>query len=115
LILNPGALGYGRGKDAIPGQASYALLDWSATKGWQATLLVTHYDPTPLHQALLAQRDDYPIAAWMANRMRPPGTVEVPAQSPDYVRFRWGNAPEWWEERDDLPDWQALRVPDGEQ
>ena len=109
LIVNPGALGYGRGRATKPGLAGYALLDWSAAKGWRATLHTVHYDPMPLYVALLALRGDYPIAEFMANRMRPPGAPLIPGQRPDFVRFRWGNAPEWWQDRDDLPAWQILR------
>ncbi len=110
LIVNPGALSYGRGKDAALGQAGYALLDWSAATGWQATLHTAHYDPAPLHAALLAQRGDYPVAAFLANRMRPPAAPPVPeAQVFDFIRYRWGEAPTWWERRDELPAWRALR------
>jgi len=109
LIVNPGGLSYGRGRNVGPGRADYALLDWSAATGWQVTLRTVHYDPEPLHTALLALRDDYPIAAYMANRMRPPGTETVPDPRFDFLAFRWGDAPDWWEARDDLPAWQALR------
>lgn len=109
LIVNPGSLSYGRGRDAIVGQAGYALLDWSARTGWQATLHTVRYDPAPLHAALLALRGDYPVAAYIANRMRPAGAAAVPEQRFDFVRFRWGDAPAWWERRDELADWRALR------
>ena len=108
-ILNPGALGYGRGRDDHPGRASYALLDWSATKGWQASVHVTRYDPMPLYSALLALCGDYPIAGWMANRMRPAGMSKVPERRPDYVGYRWGNEPAWWETRDEISAWRSLR------
>jgi predicted phosphodiesterase len=109
LIVNPGSLSYGRGHDAVVGKATYALLDWSAAKGWQATLRAVHYDPAPLHAALLALRGDYPVAAYVANRMRPAGVAAVPEQRLDFVRFRWGDAPAWWAQRDELPAWRALR------
>ncbi|MEJ5198058.1 MAG: metallophosphoesterase family protein [Anaerolineae bacterium] len=109
LIVNPGSLSYGRGRDAVVGRAGYALLDWSARTGWQATLHTVEYDPAPLHAALLALRGDYPVAGYVANRMRPPGAATVPEQRLDFIRFRWGDAPEWWERRDELAAWRALR------
>jgi predicted phosphodiesterase len=109
LIVNPGSLSYGRGRDAIVGRATYALMDWSAATGWQATLREVHYDPRPMHAALLALRGDYPVAAYIANRLRPPGAEPVPEQHFDFIRFRWGDAPAWWDQRDDLPVWRALR------
>jgi predicted phosphodiesterase len=109
LIVNPGSLSYGRGRDAIVGRATYALLDWSATTGWQATLREVRYDPGPMHAALLARRGDYPLAAYFANRMRPPGTEPAPEQRLDFIRFRWGDAPAWWDQRDNLPAWRMLR------
>lgn len=108
LIVNAGSLSYGRGRDNIIGRATYALLDWSAATGWQATLREVCYDPRPMHAALLAARDDYPIAASIANRMRPPGTDPVPEQRLDFIRFRWGDAPSWWAQRDQLAAWHAL-------
>ena len=109
LIINPGTLSYGRGKDARPGRATYMLLDWTAVEGWRVTTREVFYDLKALHTALLALRDDYPLAAFVANRMRPPGSEIVPEQSYDFTRFRWGDAPDWWEVRDSLPEWQALR------
>jgi predicted phosphodiesterase len=109
LIINPGSLSYGRGNGATVGSASYALLDWSAAGGWQVTFREVTYDPAPLHAALLALRDDYPVAAYVANRMRPPGLAAVPEPRMDLGRFRWGEAPPWWDRRDDLPEWRALR------
>ncbi len=108
-IVNPGSLSYGRGRAAAVGQASYALLDWSGRTGWQVSLHTVRYDPAPLHAALLALRGDYPVAAYIANRMRPADAVAVEEPELDFVRFRWGDAPAWWEERDDLPAWRALR------
>ena len=67
------------------------------------------YDPEPLHRALLALRGDYPVAAYVANRMRPSHAAPVPDEGLDFVRYRWGDAPDWWEERDALPAWRALR------
>ncbi len=109
VIVNPGALGYGRGPNAGAGRADYALLDWSAAAGWQVTFRTVHYDPTPLHRALLALRGDYPVAAFVANRLRPASSAAVPDEGFDFVRYRWGDAPDWWEERDALPAWRALR------
>jgi predicted phosphodiesterase len=109
LIVNPGSLSYGRGRDAVVGRASYALLDWSAHAGWQAVIHTVHYDPAPLHAALLALRGDYPVAEYIANRLRPAGVAAVPEQRLDFIRFRWGDAPGWWERRDELPAWRALR------
>lgn len=109
LIVNPGCLSYGRGKDAGVGRAGYALLDWSARGGWQVTLRTVHYDPQPLYAALLALRGDYPIAAFLANRLRPAGAPVVPERRLDFIRYRWGEAPDWWEQRDDLPAWRELR------
>lgn len=108
LIVNAGSLSYGRGSGTEPGRAEYALLDWSAATGWQATLRMVYYDPEPLHRALL-ERADYPIAAFIANRMRPAGAATVPERPFDFIRYRWGDAPDWWDERDDLPAWRALR------
>jgi predicted phosphodiesterase len=108
LIINPGALSYGRGANAGAGRADYALLDWSAQTGWLPTLRTVRYDPEPLHRALLALRGDFPIAAFIANRMRPAGAAPIPEDRPDFLRHRWGDAPEWWAERDDLPAWRAL-------
>lgn len=108
-IVNTGHLSYGRGGSAGVGQAEYALLDWTAPGGWQATLKVVPYDPKPLHRALLTQRGAYPIAAFMANRMRPAGAAAVPDVHPDFIRYRWGDAPTWWESRDALPAWRTVR------
>jgi predicted phosphodiesterase len=109
LIVNPGALGYGRGPNAGVGRADYALLNWSAAAGWQVAFRTVRYDPAPLHRALLALRGDYPIAAYIANRNRPDGIAAVPAERLDFVRYRWGDAPDWWEQRDALPVWRVLR------
>jgi hypothetical protein len=138
LIVNPGPLGYRRGRAHDSGWAGYALLDWSTRTGWQASLHVVRYDPAPLHQALLAMvrsvgdqsqehapnprpavlpdrtgegidLSTYPIAAFIANRMRPEGAEVVPEERLDYLRYRWGDAPAWWEERDTLPAWRSMR------
>jgi hypothetical protein len=109
LIVNTGALSYGRGRDAGIGRVSYALLDWTAATGWQAHLRVVHYDPAPLHRALLALRGDYPLAGFLANRMRPPGTDPVFEEKYDLGRYRWGDAPDWWDDRDALSAWRLLR------
>jgi hypothetical protein len=84
-------------------------LDWSAVTGWQVTFRAVRYDPEPLHRALLALRGDYPVAAYVANRMRPSRSAPVPDEDFDLVRYRWGDAPDWWEQRDDLPAWRVLR------
>jgi 3',5'-cyclic AMP phosphodiesterase CpdA len=109
LIVNPGAVGYGRGADTGVGRADYALLDWSAAAGWYASFRSVSYDPEPLHRALLALRGDYPVAAYVANRQRPASATLVPDEPLDFVRYRWGDAPDWWEDRDELPVWRALR------
>ena len=109
LLVNPGALGYGRGPRSQPGRADYALLDWTAPTGWQVTFHTSHYDPAPLHAALLAWRTDYPTAAYIANRVRPNGAEAVPEERLDFINHQWGHAPDWWEGRDELPAWQALR------
>jgi predicted phosphodiesterase len=54
LIVNPGPLSYRRGRSHDSGWAGYALVDWSAGTGWQASLHVVHYDPGRLHRDLLA-------------------------------------------------------------
>jgi hypothetical protein len=41
--------------------------------------------------------------------MRPAGAAAVPEQRLDFIRFRWGDAPAWWERRDELPAWRDLR------
>jgi len=28
---------------------------------------------------------------------------------PNLESWRWGDAPDWWEDRDDLPEWRRLR------
>lgn len=109
MLVNPGALSYGRGPSQGAGRAGYALLDWSARAGWRATLRTVVYDPEPPHRALLAMRGNYPVAAFIANRVRPPGAAVVPETRPDFISHRWGDAPDWWAERDSLPDWQAIR------
>ncbi len=108
-IINAGHLSYGRGTNIGVGRAEYVLLDWTAPAGWQVTLHTVQYDPAPLHRALLALRSDYPIAAFIANRMRPAGAATVPDTGPDFIRYRWGDAPAWWDARDTLPDWYTLR------
>ncbi len=108
-IVNPGALGYPRGKGAVPGEASYLLMDWSAAKGWQPTWRTVTYDLALLHSELLRLKDDYPIAAAMANRLRPPGALVVPATGYDLRTCGWGVAPTWWDRRDEYPAWNAMR------
>lgn len=109
LIVNPGALSYGRGHNVGTGRADYALLDWSARSGWQATLRTVCYDPAPLYRALIGLKDDFPAAGFMANRMRPPGAPVVPEVSPDFESHRWGDTPPWWAAREQLAAWHALR------
>lgn len=108
-IVNPGSLSYGRGHNTGSGRADYALLDWSAQAGWQVTLRTVHYDPAPLHRALLGLVNDFPAAAFMANRMRPLGAPRVPEVAPDFASYRWGDTPPWWEAREKLAEWHALR------
>jgi predicted phosphodiesterase len=110
LVLNPGSLSYGRGANAGAGRADYLLLDWSAPAGWRAERRIVRYDPAPLYAALLAVAGEYPIAGFLANRMAPTGAAVVPERRYDFIRYRWGDAPAWWERRDDLPQWQALRT-----
>lgn len=110
LIVNPGSLSYNRGRTRGAGRADYALLDWAAPTGWRATLRTVPYDPAPLHAGLLARRGDFPIASFIANRVAGPGVARVPEeQRPDFIRYRWGDAPDWWAGRDALPAWRALR------
>jgi len=138
LIVNPGPLSYRRGRSHDSGWAGYALFDWSASAGWQTSLHVARYDPGPLHRHLLAmarevknrsQEPDldprravflnsklggfdpckYPLAAFIANRVRPEAADVVPEERPDYLRYRWGDAPAWWDERDSVPAWRRLR------
>ena len=112
LIVSPGTMSYGRGREKEIGRADYALLDWGQHRGWQATLRPVRYDPEPVWQGLLQCRGDFPVAAAIANRMRPAGEDAVPEVAPDFIRWPWGDAPEWWEQRDDLPAWRALRGED---
>ena len=112
LIINAGSLSYGRGRNKETGRADYALLDWSATTGWQATLRTVKYDPGPLHRRVLDRIGDYPVAGWVANRVRGPEAADVPEETLDFVGHRWGDAPDWWEERDRLPEWRRLRGED---
>jgi hypothetical protein len=51
----------------------------------------------------------YPIAAFIANRVRPEGIEEIQEERLDHVRYRWGDAPDWWDGRDSLPAWRLLR------
>jgi hypothetical protein len=97
LIVNPDRLSYGHGRDAIVGRATCALVDWSAATGWQATLRAVHNDSGLMHAALLTRRGDYPVAAYIANRLRPPDAESVAEQRLDFIRFRWGDAPAWWD------------------
>lgn len=109
LIANAGHLSYGRGSERTVGHARYLLLDWTARAGWRVRSRTVHYDPEPLHRALVAAVDDYPGAAFIANRMRPHGRTELAGERPDFIGHRWGDAPEWWDVRDSLPAWRALR------
>lgn len=110
LIVSPGTLSYGRGREKEIGRADYALLDWGQRTGWEATLRVVRYDPEPLWKGLVRFSASYPVAAVLANRLRPEGAPALPETlAPDYIRWRWGDTPAWWERRDDLPEWRALR------
>ena len=110
LVVNPGSLSYNRGRDKGAGRADYALLDWSAATGWQVSLHTAHFDPDPLHRALLSYAGDYPLASFIANRVRAPGVDAMrEGRAPDFITHRWGDAPEWWDRRDDLPGWRSLR------
>ncbi len=112
LVVSPGTASYGRGREKEAGRADYALLDWGHKTGWQVTLRAVRYDTGPVYDGLLALRDDFPLAANMANRLRPPGVDLIPERAADFLRWRWGDAPLWWEDRDALPAWQALRGDD---
>jgi predicted phosphodiesterase len=109
LIISPGTVSYGRGQQKAAGRADYALLDWEHKTGWQVTLHAVRYDTRPMYDALLALQDSFPIAANMANRVRPPGVPEIPEPKPDFIRWRWGDPPPWWDRRDELPAWNELR------
>jgi predicted phosphodiesterase len=109
LIVSPGTLSYGRGPEKEIGRADYALVEWGHRDGWQVTLRPVRYDPAPVWEGLLRLRGDFPVAAAIANRMRPAGAEAVPELAPDFIRWRWGDAPDWWEGRDELPAWRALR------
>jgi hypothetical protein len=109
LIINTGSLSYGRGSSQASGRADYALLDWSAQAGWQAALQTVTYDAAPLHRALLRLTGDYPIAGFITNRMRPEDATVVPEEAFDFIRFRWGDPPDWWENRDAIAVWRSLR------
>ncbi len=78
-------------------------------QGGRCTCTAVRYDTRPVYEGLLALEDSFPIAANMANRLRPPGVGEIPEPRPDFIRWRWGDAPLWWDERDDLPEWRRLR------
>lgn len=108
LVVSPGTASYGRGREKEAGRADYALLDWGHKTGWQVTLRVVRYDTRLLYDGLLALQGDFPLAANMANRLRPRGVEPVPEQAADFIRWRWGDPPLWWDERDDLPAWQEL-------
>jgi predicted phosphodiesterase len=138
LIVNPGPLSYRRGRAHDSGWAGYALFDWSASAGWQASLRAVRYDPAPLHRALLAMArrpadrtqgpdfspglvasprgtrteidlSTYPIAGFIANRVRPGGAEKVSEERLDYLCYRWGDAPGWWDARDGIDAWRRLR------
>jgi predicted phosphodiesterase len=110
-ILNPGAIGYGRGMEVAAGEASYLLLDWSS-RGWEPTFRQVRYDPHPLYSALLALQEVYPLAPHMANQLRIAGTSPVPEMALDFLNYRWGDAPAWWEKRDQLAEWKLFREPE---
>ncbi len=110
LIVSPGTASYGRGREKEIGRADYALLDWGHQTGWQVTLRPVYYDARPLYEGLVAWRDEFPTAAHIANRLRPPGVERIPeTAAPDYIRWRWGDTPVWWDQRDELPAWRKLR------
>lgn len=109
LVVSPGTVSYGRGREKEVGRADYALLDWSHRAGWQVTLRVVRYDMKPVYGGLIALQGRFPMAANMANRLRPPGVDPIPEQTVDFIRWRWGDPPLWWDERDDLSAWRELR------
>jgi predicted phosphodiesterase len=109
LVASPGTVSYGRGREKTTGRADYALLDWGQRTGWQVTLRAVRYDIQPMYDSLLALDGAFPMAANMANRIRPAGVEPVPEPTPDFIRWRWGDAPLWWDARDESPAWRALR------
>lgn len=109
LVVSPGTVSYGRGREKEVGRADYALLDWSHRAGWQVTLRVVRYDMKPVYGGLIALQGRFPMAANMANRLRPSGVDPIPEQTVDFIRWRWGDPPLWWDERDDLSAWRELR------
>lgn len=112
-VVSPGTVSYGRGREKEVGRADYALLDWGHTTGWRVTLRAVRYDTRPLYDALLALEGDFPFAANMANRLRPPDVAPIPERTADFIKWRWGDAPLWWDERDELPAWRELRGEEG--
>ncbi len=109
LVVSPGTTSYGRGREKEAGRADYALLDWSRQGGWRVTLRPVRYDTRALYRALVALDGEFPLATNMANRLRPPGTDPRPERTADFIKWRWGDAPLWWDEREASPAWQALR------
>jgi predicted phosphodiesterase len=109
LIASPGTVSYGRGREKEAGRADYALLDWGQQTGWQVTLRAVRYATGSMYEALVALDGAFPVAANMANRVRPTGAMEIPEPKPDFIRWRWGDAPLWWDDRDEIPAWRALR------
>jgi predicted phosphodiesterase len=109
LVVSPGTASYGRGREKETGRADYALLDWGLRTGWQVTLRAVRYDTRPMYEALVALDGAFPLAANMANRVRPAGATRIPEPSPDFIRWRWGDAPPWWDKRDENPVWNTLR------
>ena len=113
LVVSPGTMSYGRGREKEVGRADYALLDWSQQRGWQATLRPVRYDPEPVWQGLLQCRGDFPVASNMANRMRPPGdgrrapsARRTSSSGPGATRRYGGTS------ATNCPAWRALRGED---
>ena len=60
LIVSPGTVSYGRGREKEAGRADYALLDWGQRTGWQVTLRAVRYETRPMYEALVALEDEFP-------------------------------------------------------
>jgi predicted phosphodiesterase len=108
LIVNPGGVAHGRGTHGAPGRTYYALLDTTAA-GWQVTSCCAEYDVEPLYAALLRLQGDYPLAEHLAEELHPTGSDVLHRTHAHFRHYRWGDTPPWWPQRDELPEWQALR------
>jgi predicted phosphodiesterase len=109
LIVNPGGLSYARGPTGSPHQAHYALLDWSRAGGWTVTFRIVEYDEGRLRATLRTLREDDPLVNQMVRQMRTPHESTPDELGEHFRHYRWGDAPEWWEQREHIPAWRALR------